>query len=154
MTNSLSIDVQTAADGQRVVLRGAITETANFAALLSRLAPRTAIDLSGVERINSIGVREWINFVRQAAKPGRTVTLEKCSPAVVEQLNMISDFAGGAQIRSVLAPFVCTRCNKEQRVELDLSKDVSSQLGAGKCTACGGPTELDDLPDRYLGFAK
>src|SRR6185503_2403667 len=69
---------------------------------------QVSIDLGGVRRVNSLGVRRWIEFVR--ALQGKTVSLTRCSPAVVELLNSIHEFKGHATIQSILLPYSCEQC--------------------------------------------
>src|SRR5688572_23297050 len=96
-----------------VELSGAFTESGDFGALLAKLPAEFVFDLSGVSRINSQGVRQWVGFLNSVRQAGKRFALERCSPAVVAQLNMVSTFDGGGQVRSVLAPFLCTECNIE-----------------------------------------
>ncbi len=140
----------------RVVLSGDVTENANLGQLLGQLPQGPlALDLSGIKRINSVGVREWIQFVDGLKKAGRSFTLERCSVPIVGQLNMISNFAGGAKVRSFFAPFYCSNCNSEQPKLIDATNDPASQLSSpDKCSACGGELEFDDLPDAFLAFTR
>src|SRR2546430_1170150 len=104
----------------RVVLSGAITENSDFSKVLAQTPPKVTIDLEHVDRINSCGVREWINFVNDLGKGGKRFALDRCSPAIVNQLNLISNFRGGGEVRSVLAPYFCSKCNREHHRVLDL----------------------------------
>jgi hypothetical protein len=134
---------------------GEIDENADFAELRRRLRGSVVFHLAEVRRINSCGVREWVNFVRDL--PGVTdLTFTHCSPAIVTQLNMIYNFRGAAKVRSFFAPYVCEGCNNEEEKLLD----VQSQFPTGnvsavpdfKCEQCGAQLEFDDLPERYLSF--
>ena len=54
----------------RVQLVGEISENCDFAQLLGECGSTDVIlDLAEVRRINSCGVREWINFVRALDDP-------------------------------------------------------------------------------------
>ena len=134
---------------------GEIDENADFAELRRRLRGSVVFHLAEVRRINSCGVREWVNFVRDL--PGVTeLTFTHCSPAIVTQLNMIYNFRGSAKVRSFYAPYVCESCNHEEEKLLD----VQSQFPNGnvsavpdfKCEQCNSAMEFDDLPERYLSF--
>jgi anti-anti-sigma regulatory factor len=48
--------------GGVVFLEGVVDENADFSPLLSENPP-LQLDLSGVSRINSIGVRSWMKFI-------------------------------------------------------------------------------------------
>jgi hypothetical protein len=120
--------------------------------LRRRLRGAVAFQLAEVRRINSCGVREWVNFVRDL--PHVTdLSFSHCSPAIVTQLNMIYNFRGAARIRSFYAPYVCDRCGQEEEKLVDVSSQATSghELPSFTCT-CGAVMEFDDLPERYLSF--
>lgn len=137
-----------------VEFTGEIDENADFGELRRRLKGPVVFHLAEVRRINSCGVREWVNFVRDL--PGVTeLTFTHCSPAIVTQLNMIYNFRGAAKVRSFYAPYVCDGCGHEDEKLLDVQTQFPS--GAGKvpdyvCDQCGAAMEFDDLPERYLSF--
>ena len=53
----------------------------------------------------------------------RSLVLIECAPKVVDQLNMVANFAGGGRVFSFYAPFRCDYCDSEHRVLLEVSKD-------------------------------
>lgn len=111
--------------------------------------------LAEVRRINSCGVREWVNFVRDL--PNVTeLTFTHCSPAIVTQLNMIFNFRGAAKVRSFFAPYICESCGTEDEKLLDVQSQFSSgqynRVPDFSCEKCGQVMEFDDLPERYLSF--
>ena len=138
-----------------VEFTGEIDENADFAELRRRLKGNVVFHLAEVRRINSCGVREWVNFVRDL--PSVTeLTFTHCSPAIVTQLNMIYNFRGAAMVRSFYAPYVCENCNIEEEKLLD----VDTYFAGGTvgdppeftCEKCSEPLQFDDLPERYLSF--
>jgi hypothetical protein len=110
------------------------------------------MDLGGVTRINSCGVREWINFIERL-KPGRLV-FERCSVPFVNQLNLISNFSGGARIASVYTPYFCDTCDEERTHLVNLEQGVNQIEETRSCPVCSQPMVFDDLPDQFLSFAK
>jgi anti-anti-sigma regulatory factor len=134
---------------------GEIDENADFAELRRKLSGQVVFQLAEVRRINSAGVREWVNFVRDLPSVS-DLTFSHCSPAIVAHLNMIYNFRGQAAIRSFYAPYVCDRCNREDEKLLDVKAQFPSgsadELPQVACEACGEPMEFDDLPERYLSF--
>src|SRR6188768_1670161 len=58
-------------------------------------AETLVLDLGGVKKISSFGIREWVDFVTTAATSVKQVVLIECAPKVVDQLNMVGNFAGG-----------------------------------------------------------
>jgi hypothetical protein len=134
---------------------GEIDENADFAELRRRLRGNVVFQLSEVRRINSCGVREWVNFVRDL--PGVSeLTFSHCSPAIVTQLNMIYNFRGNARVRSFYAPYVCESCSHEEEKLLDVQSQFPTgnlaQVPDFKCENCAMTMEFDDLPERYLSF--
>ncbi len=137
-----------------VEFTGEIDENADFGELRRRLRGPVVFHLAEVRRINSCGVREWVNFVRDL--PGVTeLTFSHCSPAIVTQLNMIYNFRGAAKVRSFYAPYVCDACGHEEEKLLDVQNQFGtsgSKVPEYACEQCGGAMEFDDLPERYLSF--
>ena len=148
---SLRWTVAATDQGARVELSGEIDENADFPALARALDGEVELDLAGVTRINSCGVREWVNFVRTLPSITR-LDLVRCPPAIVAQLNTIYNFRGRARVRSLLVPYVCEPCGVEEQrlVEVDAGRRVT--LPHFLCERCGGTLEIDDLPERYLAF--
>ena len=116
-----------ATDATTLVLKGEINERTrldDIAAKVPVSAP-LVIDTYDIRRINSVGVREWVNFLR-ILEQVPTVTLVRCSPAVVAQLNSVYNFRAGATVKSVAAPFFCQQCDAEQLEVIPIPKTVRS----------------------------
>lgn len=138
-------------DGGRqvVALVGVLDENADLRPL-AELDGEVAIDLSGVRRISSTGVREWLDLLRKLA--GRCkLSLIRCSPASVTQLNLIANFRGTAQVESFIAPYDCAMCGCECEVLLDARRALVG-VPAVECPDCGAAMVFAELPERYLTF--
>lgn len=136
----------------QVALAGAITESAQLNGLIGLTGDGPVrVDLSMVEQINSCGVREWLHFVQRIDARNAPIELVRCPPTFVRQLNMISNFAGGAEVRSVLLPYWCPACGHDDYVELSLPSDRPIPETRA-CASCGQPADFDDVPDAYLAF--
>jgi hypothetical protein len=139
-------------DGETVVsLRGSINENCDFQQL-KNLAGRVIFDLAGVQRINSDGVRRWIDFLRGLDHVSELVFV-RCSVAIVAQLNMIRGFSGQASIESFYAPYICPSTEHEE-LRLLMLQDVKDPLHPPTFPCSGGVLELDDLPERYFAFLR
>jgi len=138
-----------------VELRGDLSESAELDKLRRRLQGNVVLHLGAIRRVNSGGVREWVNFITVLSKSAQ-VTLTHCSPAIVAQLNMIFNFRGTASVRSFLAPYTCTRCDVEEEklvdIEAHFADRSSRRMPPFKCDACGAPMDFDEVADRYLSF--
>ena len=153
MSERLSWSIKCDQEITVVTFQGPIDEDANFSQLIQELSDKANVrfDLSGLARINSCGVREWVNFIR-ALPSGSSLSLEKCTPAVVSQLNMISNFAGNAKVMSVKAPFVCNNCGSEEDILIEVQANHIPELKAMACKKCSGSMEFDDVEDSYFAF--
>ena len=103
------MDVKPGPQGTEVTMQGSITERT----VLEPPAPlgqHLIIDCAGIERINSMGVRAWIQFFENLGTLGVPVTLRRLSPALVLQASMISSFLGRAEVESFFAPYYCGTC--------------------------------------------
>lgn len=145
--------------GSKLIVRlaGAIEESANFDQTIGMPGPgitELILITRDVSRINSDGVKAWIRFFQQITKAGVKLQLLECSPAIVQQINYISNFRSGGTIESILVPFGCTQCKSELiggfRVS-DLKKS-GLRLPTVKCSKCGGPAVFDDIPQEYFFF--
>jgi anti-anti-sigma regulatory factor len=146
--NSLRYRIEPQNGINRIRLAGSIDETSDFTELTQVPAP-IVIDLSELERINSLGVRAWISFVRDREAAGLSLTFERLPPIVVSQISMISNFMGTrSRITSVFVPYLCTACNHEHTALLDVAPGVVVQPTL-PCPKCNSTMLLDELPETY-----
>jgi anti-anti-sigma regulatory factor len=114
------------------------------------------IDLGAVKKISSFGIREWVDFVAAAAKQVRSLVLVECAPKVVDQLNMVANFAGGGRVFSFYAPFRCDYCDSEHRVLLQVDKDYeivkSMKLAERPCPSCKEAMYFDEDGATFFSY--
>lgn len=123
-------------EGDRFELSGRIDEYSDLARLAAELPEQATLDLSGLTRINSIGVREWLDFV--AAFGTRKVRLERCAPVFVDQLNTIANFAGSADVVSVLCAYECERDTSFVLIEVEVAAAREGKRPeVPRCPRCG-----------------
>jgi hypothetical protein len=152
---SFTWTITRAPDATTVVFRGEVDENVDFAALPRELDGRVIFHLQDVNRINSCGVREWINFVRELS--GVTdLVFSHCSTTVVNQLNMIYNFRGDATVRSFYLPYVCESCDHEDErlveVASELPNGYRGSIPEHECSRCHAKMVIDEIPERYLSF--
>ena len=139
-----------------VTVTGRLTEAFKGDALGRELKGTVAIDLAGVERITSFGVREWLSMLG-AMQDVRRLFFLRCSEPIVNQLGMIRKFCGSAQIVSFFAPYLCGSCGESFERELDCERDAEGiQAGRAEdvtCPACGSMGKFDDDARSYFAFA-
>lgn len=136
-----------------VELFGQIGDDAVFTELASGLSGVVVLQLGEITRLNSAGVREWLDFVGGLDRVSELV-LSHCSTAIVGQLNTISSFRGAATIRSFYAPYRCDRCARDalRLVDVQTHKPSTARVPRFDCSECREPMALDDLPGRYFAF--
>jgi hypothetical protein len=139
-------------DGGVFELAGEVDEHVDFSPLMSKLSGHVVFDLARLRRINSQGVRAWIDFLNDV--PVRTLVFRRCSPAVITQVNMIANFRGPATIESFLAPYACDACGTEVEhlIEVADQRRRGPSVPAVACPTCGSAMAFDDVADRYLSF--
>lgn len=139
-----------------VRFEGRIDERFSGRELGSALSGSLVLDLAGVERITSYGVRAWLEML-EAIPTDAEVHLYRCSEAVVAQLASSSAFAGRARVVSFVVPVVCDDCGATSQLAIDVerSRDVllDGRTPERPCERCGGRPRLDDDPS-ILGFVR
>jgi anti-anti-sigma regulatory factor len=138
-----------------VKLSGVIDEDNELGELTEKIPSGTAvIDLSEIERINSCGVRDWVNWLGRVEKQGSRVVLVECSPAIVAQINLVNNFTGTGVVKSFFAPYFCPNCDREKVLLIE-----SGDMGTGphkaptcRCDECDGSMDFDDMEDSYFAF--
>jgi ABC-type transporter Mla MlaB component len=155
--SSITWRIKDRPDMTMVELIGELTESSDLDALRRRLKGKVMLNLAAVRRVNSTGVREWVNFMRELTRTNE-VTLTHCSNAIVTQLNMIYNFRGGAKVRSFLEPYICTRCDREEDKLIDVRQHFPggdyAQMPRFTCDVCQSVLEFDEVIDTYLGFLR
>lgn len=149
----LTIDKRVTDEKTFVKIAGVVDEDADFG-MLEGVQGRVDIDVRGVRRFNSIGIRFWVDAMRGLGKRA-VVTFVECPPQVVEQLNMIRGFLGHATVSTFYGPMRCPRCDHgfEQRFTVHECRQLDG-LPTVACPKCGRDAELDDLEDNYLLFIR
>ena len=152
MRSMLHWTVETKDDGELIVtFEGEITGHAEFSALAIG-GRRVVLDLAGVRRMNSQGVHGFLDFLGEVGESGSLV-VERCSPAIVLQLNLLPTMADLVTVRSLYLPLECPRCFWEGDHLLELTRPGRRPpLPTVRCPRCGHTTEPAEPPDRYLAF--
>jgi serine/threonine protein kinase len=140
-----------------VALTGRLTEGFNGRALASDLSGRVVLDLAGIQRVTSFGVREWLQMMDAIGATVSELWLARCSEPVVNQLAMIRRFAGHGRVASFLAAYRCGACGAAFTRTFDTELDAEL-IRAGKapphtCPKCDAQGDLDDDASTYFAFA-
>lgn len=136
-------------------LTGSIEETVNFDQIIGDdPGPELHVNCKGISRINSVGVKAWIKYFQNLAGKSVKLKFQECSTAIVEQINLISNFTCGGEVESIFVPFSCQKCSAELvgLFRVDALKKLNFEVPSLKCTKCGGSAVFDDIPDEYFHF--
>ena len=153
LSNPCQIERSTDESVITLTVTGCIDERSDLSPLLSVSGANTLVlDLAGVERINSVGVRDWIETMRRIPADV-AVYWERTAVPMVSQLTMIANFHGHSQIRSIMAPYYCNTCDLEHQILLTVDKALTSPPYAAPsfdCPDCGEPTVFDEMEEDYF----
>lgn len=149
--NRLSIQRIDEGETTTFLLEGTVDEHAKLEQLAVRPNFRVVLHLKGVSRINSVGVKLWIDALEGIPSPSKVI-LKMCSVPVVSQINMIANFRGRAEIESFYAPYYCEACDIEFKYLFDVADIAGPPYMAptAKCIRCKGPLVFDDIEADYL----
>lgn len=136
-------------------MAGTIEESVDFHALIGEPSTKKMdIITREVLRINSVGVKAWIKYFQTVAAKGIELRFLECSTAIVEQINLISNFTCGGTVESIYVPYCCEKCSTELLGLYRTADLVKNGLNVpdAKCSKCGGIARFDDIPEEYFGF--
>jgi anti-anti-sigma regulatory factor len=138
-----------------VKLAGVIDEDNELTELTEKIQASTVIiDLGEIERINSCGVRDWVNWLGKVENKNTEVVLVECSPAIVAQINLVNNFTGSGVVKSFYVPYFCPECD-EEKVLLCEAADLGPpphEPPTCRCDECDLVMDFDDMPDSYFAF--
>ena len=142
---------------KEVKVSGVIDEFSTFEEIFSKNRPEVWIDFSGVSRINSSGIREWVQAVLSA---DARLHLVNCSSVMVDQFSMIPEFVGkNGTVESFYVHYICDACGSETKTLLTVGQDISTNseyddFMEKDCDNCDAVMELDHNPDIYFAFLR
>ncbi len=114
------------------------------------------LDLAEVRKISSFGIREWVDFMNAVAKNTEEIVLIECSPKVVDQLNMVANFAGTGRVFSFYAPYRCDYTDTDHLVLMQIDRDwevIKSMKPPERVDPeSGEPAYFDEDPITYFAF--
>ena len=137
-----------------VKLSGSVEESVNLEELIGSPTGELIVNCKEINRINSIGVKGWIKYFQSLTAKGVKLKFIECSTAIVEQINLISNFTCGGVVESIYVPFACSSC-KTELIALFKAADLKQngiQLPELKCTKCSGKAVFDDIEEEYFAF--
>ena len=147
------------ADGDVVCLKlaGTIDEAFEGKRLAESVRAGTLVlDLGDIRKVSSFGIREWVDFMNGVGKTAQRIVLVECAPKIVDQLNMVANFAGTGRVYSFYAPYHCDYCDRDDRVLLQADRDhelIKSMKPAQRaCGSCGELQYFNEDPITYFSY--
>ncbi len=138
-----------------VYLKGPINENAGkvLTDLYSRVEKTIIFNFAAVDYVNSLGIRNWINFLRHIQE-GRSIFFEYCTPDIVMQMNMMAHFKGSAKVLSFYGEYTCEHCGHEELILFKTGKIESlyEKIQNQHCPKCGSHFNLEEDEENYLQF--
>lgn len=141
---------------------GTIDEDVEFPAVEAGKYQNITLDLKGIKAINSVGIREWLNWIRPLAEKSN-FTLENCPKAMVFQFNMVEGFLPPrSKVASFYVPFYSESADQEENVLFQVGREVTNDGGTisikydPKAANLGGvdDMEMDVTEGKYFQFLK
>jgi hypothetical protein len=131
---------------------GTLDEHVDFSALMSA-DPELRLNLSGVKRINSIGLRNFMMFLKSWGK-GEYAFID-CPVEFVDQINLVPSIlkmGGSGWVESCQTPVVCRSCGKDAEILVAMNPRPNRAPPAIRqaCSVCGGALEL--ATEGYFNF--
>lgn len=110
--------------------------------------------LEDISHFNSCGIREWVYMVKDFAKVAK-LTFQKCSVAMVDQINMVPDSISGGEVESFFAPYACDEHGEMTKL-IDMKASFQNLATRTppkmNCDHCTKELEFDALPGSYFLF--
>lgn len=155
MSQKFQSSIQQRGEVGYVKLSGVIDEDNELADLTDKIpGDMVVIEIGEVERINSCGVRDWVNWLSALEAKGAEIVLVKCSPAIVAQINLVNNFTGNGSVKSFYVPYFCPECD-EEKVLLSETAEMGPaphEPPVCRCDGCDLVMDFDDMPDSYFAF--
>lgn len=153
----MKITLTRSGDEITVGMRGDVDEGSaeDFSTLLTKLeVPSVVFDAERVELVDSLGARQWINFIQSLTKKNIKLSFKNCSPAFVESCNIYPKFVPHHSIKSLYMPADCA-CGTQNLYLVTGDKFLADDpLSGMKCEKCGaGVTSVYEIGD-YLQCVK
>jgi anti-anti-sigma regulatory factor len=148
----------------KVSIIGAINENTTFAELDLNGAKEIHLDLKQVSNLNSMGLRNWLIWVKKL-KGKAQMRFQNCPRVVVEQMAILQGFLPiGAIVDSFQVPYYCDSCGHEEqfmafrgRDYMEATADTPEGVKVPEikpCPSCQLKMNIDIVPLKYFSFLK
>jgi hypothetical protein len=146
-------------EGAKLILevKGNIDEDANFTPPDLGSSSAVALDLNEVTAINSVGIREWIKWIKTMPASVK-ISVRRCPKIIVDQINMVAGFLPpGTVVESFFVPYYADSSGAEKMVLFENGKEFKGgELfpPAEVKDDSGEVMEMDVIEAKYFKFLK
>lgn len=146
-------------EGGKLVLevKGNVDEDATFTPPEIGGATQVSLDLEGVTAINSVGIREWIKWIK-TIPPSVKIGVRRCPKIIVDQINMVAGFLpAGTVVESFFVPYFADASGEEKQVLFENGKEYKGGdvfPPAEVKDDSGEVMEMDVIEAKYFKFLK
>ena len=134
---------------------GAIDEDAVFPPPSLNGASAVIWDLEKVTTINSVGIREWIKWVK-SFPPSIQLNVRRCPKIIVDQINMVAGFLpSGTVVQSFFVPYYAEGSGAEKMVLFENGREYGNgpvEPPAEVKDDGGEVMEMDVIEAKYFKF--
>lgn len=151
MSEPLSVAINKTDSGTVMEIAGSIDGQTPLPDL-GLVAGTLTIDLFELRFINSLGIRDWIIWIRNV-RAEKGIVLTRCSPPFVRQLGILHAFVpDGVKVGSICLPYFCAECEREEHKLIQVNLDLGTLPDYIPCVLCNGDMEMDVVKNTYLKF--
>ena len=110
------------------------------------------INLFELSFINSLGIRDWVNWIK-TVRAEKGITLIRCSPPFVRQISILQNFIPeGVTVESICVPYFCDQCEREERQLINIGTGIETLPAEIPCVICKGEMSIDVVKNTYFKF--
>lgn len=119
---------------------------------LGFIAGTLIVNLYELSFINSLGIRDWVNWIK-SVRAEKGITLVRCSPPFVRQISILKNFIPeGVAVESICVPYHCDHCMREERRLVDVNTLLQTLPSSIPCVMCKEPMDIDVVKNTYFKF--
>lgn len=120
---------------------GTLDGTLKSNKLAEGLEGSVVLNLSDIMHVQQAGIRAWREFVGEASRRARQITLVNCPALVIERALEGTDGVAKVEVNSVRIPYYCSNCDATEFVLLDLGSREGAEIRGGRlplrrCAGC------------------
>ena len=161
LQNTMKFSIEETSEGKKLFLSEEIDENASFSDLETIKTKVLIVDLNGIRKLNSMGLKKWIMWTRSQA--GTQFVFSRCPAAIVNQMNILEGFLPqGSIVDSFYIPYKCDSCGAEHsqlaQRNFDYQEATNDQplrialASTRPCENCDETMEWDVIEKLYFRF--